>query len=99
MKTYTETVGEAPFDWHHALSHPEEYELADLDDWAHDWVTCACGNQCAAIPRYSDGGPKDMELHDLGVSFYHCVADQDWDRAHETLSRIEARSAQLLAKP
>lgn len=37
-----------------------------------DWVTCACGNLCDAIPRdYSigNGQPQDSELSHLGGAF------------------------------
>tara|TARA_R110000772_G_scaffold249530_2_gene363959 strand:+ start:78730 stop:79161 length:432 start_codon:yes stop_codon:yes gene_type:complete len=48
-----------------------------LQKLAGEWVTCACGNQCDVIPRYSKdlanhfkGEPKDSALSDLGLKFH-----------------------------
>lgn len=94
--TYSETKGEA-FDWRHALSHPEEYQHDDLVNRAHDWPTCAVGDQCESIPRNDSYEPLDAELSRLGRHFYVEVREKEWEWAKATLSLIEARAAVLIA--
>lgn len=97
-KTYSETVGEKPFDWWHALDHPQEFPPDYLADKAAEWTTCACGNQCAIIPRTTYGDPIDQLLMWSGAKFYSDVENQHWEDAKLTLRRIEARSAILIAE-
>lgn len=74
MKKYTETKNRAPFDWNTALSKDckemELKEASQLIKRSQVWVTCACGNQCAIIPRDKDGEPINKKLYDLGVKFH-----------------------------
>jgi hypothetical protein len=101
--TYAETKGEKPFDWNAFLDAAEAGEITNIEHreaerLAGDWVTCACGNQCAAIPRRAGGSPEDHELWDLGGSFALQIERQKYDRARGVLKAIEARSAALLAE-
>lgn len=86
-------------------------EVSDMCELSLSWVTCACGNQCEIIPR-SGNIPQDVELRASGSAFYGfiramasrvCWKNYDsadkWRReALETLRRIEARSAELIAE-
>lgn len=100
MKTYAETQNKPPFDWNAFLEakiegrdFPSEASPALL---SAGWVTCACGVQCAAIPRYLGGTPKDNILANLGGNFHGFICLREWKAARYTLAAIEARSAQLL---
>lgn len=105
-KTYAETQNEAPFDWNKALANPPDYGSPDYDNLyilSGDWTTCACGNECAIIPRYKQdslrfakGQPKDEALADLGHRFHNQITMAEWEDAKETLQAIEARSAILI---
>jgi len=75
-------------------SHRFEYEFAI--DKALSWVTCACGNQCAAIPRDKKGMPDDWLLMDLGSEFARHIFTCKWGRAKRVLCMIEERSAVIL---
>lgn len=104
-KTFSETQGIAPFDWRHALTHPELHNYENLAHRSAGWVTCACGNQCAIIPRYSstcsdgvEGMPMDDLLRSLGGQFYTHVAREGWDHAEAVLDEIESRSAIVIAE-
>lgn len=70
----------------------------EMKDKASEWVTCACGNQCAALPRDADGSPQDSILYDLGINFSDQVANDNLVKAKKTLERIEKRSTKLLKK-
>jgi hypothetical protein len=100
-KTFAEVRYEAPFDWNAFLAQPEHTEA----EWSHafrlagDWVTCACGNQCAVLPREDDGEPLDTVLSDLGQDFYMSIAWEDAEGAKRILADIELRTAYLLALP
>lgn len=83
MKKYIETKSKAPFDWHQVLSKNckdmTQKEVKKLDKLSESWVTCACGNQCAIIPRAKShddgriqGEPLDEKLANLGGDF-HCI--------------------------
>lgn len=98
MKTYSETKGHPVFDWRHALSNPLQYLKTDLMLRASIWVTCACGNLCSIIPRYSTGRPKDKELELLGNDFADAVEGNHFNLALSILDKIEARSAFLIAQ-
>lgn len=103
-KTYAETQGEAPFDWWKAIDNPPRinsvaHEL--LMQKSKSWATCACGNQCAIIPRLDDedqGRPIDGKLLDLGARFHSYVVSCEWMRAKNILSLIEERSGILIAE-
>lgn len=100
-KTYSETRDEAPFDWHQALRFPEMHDHPRLCDMAASWVTCACGNQCAIIPRAVAGKEDDVRR---GADRRH--PERAWIRvcgcsaeyAERILFGIEARSAILIAE-
>jgi len=102
-KTYSESQGVEPFDWWKALDNPEAHanDEISLAERSGSWATCACGNQCALIPR-SDGmytgAPNDHDLFYLGIDFSDDVCNEDWESAKATLSAIEARSAVLIAE-
>jgi hypothetical protein len=78
-KTYTEALGEKPFDWNKALSAKfGKMTISKLDkmqDKAASWVTCACGNQCDVIPRFPGGRPVDGKLAEDGDRFTIAVAN------------------------
>src|SRR6266853_2146737 len=101
-KTFAETQGIAPFDWNKALDDvisvsPDNDTCNYLANKAESWVTCACGNQCAIIPRYDDEGePRDCDLADLGYKFYSSVGAKNFIKAKTILRDIEARSAILI---
>lgn len=109
-KTYSEQCGIPAFDWHLALDNPAIYEDGELAMKAEEWTTCAVGNQCAIIPRNprttddwrdikdAPNRPCDDQLANLGIDFYDQVDDGRWDAAKETLAKIEARSAILIAE-
>lgn len=97
-ETYAEAVGEEPFDWNKLLEETDtnsfEWNIAMV--LSDDWVTCACGNQCKAIPRNRSGMPVDDELAELGLDFNHHIKTYNREAAKDTLRRIEARSAYLI---
>jgi len=98
LPTYAETQGAPAFDWHAFLakqSHTDdEWHLAT--NLAGGWVTCACGNQCAALERNPDGSPEDMHLYLLGENFALQILTRNFFEARKTLANIEQRSALLL---
>lgn len=101
MKTYAELKRGSQFNWNRALDEaikqePSPVKTRNLRLFAGRWVTCVCGNQCAALPRESNGCPKDRKLRDLGVEFSISISLSDWLGAKETLALIEARSTLLL---
>lgn len=74
MKKYTEVKNKAPFDWNAALSKDckdmKLVEASKMINKSQTWVTCACGNQCAIIPRDNEGEPLNKRLNSLGVDFH-----------------------------
>lgn len=102
MKTYAEEEGVEPFNWHAFLELAIEdaitgQESLDAIDEAEDWVTCACGNQCALIPRDPNhGSPLDEKLRELGVNFMLAIGSCDYQGAKIILTRIEQRSSEIL---
>jgi len=108
MKTYSETRGEMPFNWTEWLTKQEalvkDNQLLDSLEWgeaqkrAKSWVTCACGNQCAVIPRKDDGEPIDTVLLKLGGNqgFYNAIYNLNPTAALHFLSLIEQHSAYLI---
>lgn len=111
-KTYCETMGEKPFDWRQWLLTAQQgktdaKDQSEKSEMAKHWVTCACGNQCAIIPRVefegqigqiNPGMPHDAELARLGISFYESVSQREWWAATACLDAIEERSAVLIAE-
>lgn len=100
--TYSETVGEKPFDWNKFLNKARitEKEWDDAFTKAHSWTTCACGNQCAVIPRDEKGKPDDELLVTLGGDngFYGAIKDKNVAEAKHFLEMIEIRSSYLIRK-
>jgi hypothetical protein len=113
-ETYAEQEGEIPFDWNAFLAcDPKTLSTdnaSEAREKAHMWATCACGNQCAVLPRCEQGGPLDPELRSLGYAFanilervHTAIWEQDYKEAatqmndaKATLALIEVRSATLL---
>lgn len=73
IKSYAESVGRKPFNWLSWLEHVRfnvgTERMQEVRGWAGEWPTCACGNQCAALPRTRGGMPIDAALMDLGLYF------------------------------
>ena len=101
IKTYSEIWGREAFDWNKALS-AKVISIKTWDELRHkagDWVTCACGNQCAIIPRSESGRPLDELLATLGgkdFGFYGAIVRRDKEEALHLLKLIELRSAYLI---
>lgn len=100
MTTYAETKGCAPFDWNKALEDaiamPPSYDQwMEMVSLAKEWVTCACGNLCAALPREFNGAPEDYTLDHLGRQFSTSVTNRQWPAAKQILEEIEACGAEL----
>lgn len=100
-KTYSEAQGIPAFDWNRFLDQAEQGKVTDDELWnarhqSNDWVTCACGNQCAALPRNENGRPLDGELYTLGLDFADDIYEGHWSHARSVLSAIESRSSFLL---
>jgi hypothetical protein len=102
-ETYTQSREQTPVDWNRIIDNrlnnlPDGINQRTLNIWANDWVTCACGNQCAIIPRSSSGTPMDDKLEELGIDFAHYVRGEDWVEARHTLALIEIRSIVLIER-
>lgn len=65
---------------------------------SHNWVTCACGRQDGAIPRFNGGCPVDAILWQLGNRFTVAVHSNSLDLATDVLIQIEKRAAEVLAQ-
>jgi hypothetical protein len=68
---------------------------------ANYWPTCACGNQCAVIPREfnsltGSGAPVDKVLYRLGMTFANQINNHRRADALRTFHRIEVRSLELI---
>jgi len=103
MKTYAETKKKPKFNWYNFLNRAIKGkvtipEIADAQDDAANWVTCACGNQCSILPRDEDGEPWDEFLAELGSEFSYEIDDCNWEDALNILNKIEKRSALLINK-
>lgn len=107
MKTYAEVNGKEPFDWNSALDnaikHGTSQRAIDRDimlEASAKWVTCACGNQCASIPRVESGTLKGMPLDELlshlGGVFYDYIAEENYVEAKQVLRDIEQRSIEII---
>lgn len=98
-KTYAESRGVSPFDWNLALANPPAFESLQhqhLIDLSSQWVTCACGNQCAILARDPSGRPQAHYLSSRGGDFYKYIVHGEWELAREALQRIEARATLLV---
>lgn len=112
MIKYSELMREEVFDWNFFLNKKmfTDEELSAAYDLSNEWVTCACGQQCAVIPRRNwDGEPLDGVLKQLGHSFNNAIYDmrhhlgiddEKFDSAVSTarnlLLKIEDRSTFLI---
>lgn len=74
--TYAEQCDHDVFNWDAFLNKPEftDKELKDAYDLANQWVTCACGNLCADIPRSGTGCPEDDVLEEQGRAFNQAIS-------------------------
>lgn len=104
LRTFAETHNQA-FDWfkwlQDALVTTPTEDQWDRALWiAQSWVTCACGNQCAIIPRHGNGMPKDDILRELGsdAGFFGAIKKREPDKALQYLRLIEHHSAYLIEK-
>ena len=76
MKTYAEAVGRVVTNWpvwlrNARFGKTSKSSLGNHINLSGDWPTCACGNQCAVIPRFEGNGePEDKELSLLGTLCY-----------------------------
>jgi len=106
-KTYAETRGQAPFDWNlfleKAINDPSsisDLEYGKIFHLSGTWVTCACGNQCAIIPRSISGpfygSPVDILLNTLGMALSQSVKAWEWLEARNILHKIGERSQVLI---
>jgi hypothetical protein len=100
---YSEQQGKEVFDWNLALDDAikngvikERHEY--LDHLSGSWITCACGNQCASLPRFSKGEPMDMSLAYLGEDFMDLIENKNFIEAKEILAKIEERTIVLLSQ-
>jgi len=51
-------------------------QCVEVEEAANNWVTCACGTLCEALPRdLGSGTPKDAELENLGLLFAEIIHD------------------------
>lgn len=101
MKIYAEYKKAKKFDWNewldNAISKNLQKAPAFIEKKAKSWTTCACGNQCAVIPRDSDGEPDDERLRRLGMQFWSEIYSGNWKLAKSILQQIEKRSDKLIA--
>lgn len=98
---YSVANGKDFFDWNAFLAQkyiPEE-QWKVAEQLARDWVTCACGNQCAVLPRNEYGCPDDGDLVRLGMRFTRVIVGRQKNDAKQVLAQIEARTAYLLSQP
>ena len=103
MKTYAEKKRSQHFDWNKFLSKNCSKMTAKEVEYAarksSSWITCAVGNQCAIIPRYSSNSePIDRRLSKLGNYFFlalekmrSCI-DNKHDYANDKIAFKEANS-------
>lgn len=87
LKPYSIEKGDGYIDWYKRINYLKSlivqnppYGLIQkrIDKCRIDsssWVTCACGNLCAAIPRGAIGSPLDHTLQELGRAFYDIWCD------------------------
>lgn len=111
-KTYSEQKSAPIIDWNRIISdlksgkiqkrtvtghRTEEFTLIMTN--ARSWVTCACGNQCAIIPRTPAGRPLDPWLAAAGNYFPEAIEDGESDNyllAERALKSIEQYSERVI---
>jgi len=95
------------FDWFAFLDQDIESisqdHLEEANSLADNWVTCACGQLCAALPRDRGNCPEDEKLYELGMDFAYKISEVldtqsniVKNEAVEILKAIEARTTLLL---
>lgn len=112
-KIYCQERIEKIIDWWDRIEQIPYVDIKTLENWVNEsnsWVTCACGNQCAIIPRDKMGEPEDYVLFDLGMKFNDLMEgvlniiddpaalDDNINYLKYTLENIEKRSAYLIEK-
>ncbi len=112
MTTYAETQGHEPFNWLTALKPGlTTEEVEKLAALAGEWPTCACGNQDAAIPRWTleekingkvcsirIGRPKDEVLAYLGSQFYEQLRAATYAKAQEDIDEYVKNARDIFLK-
>lgn len=80
-------------------------EYRDLSYRSNRWPTCACGQLCYMLPRYTGGEfghlpeePKDRTLRRLGIAFQVAIKEQRYRAARTIFRKIESRTAVLLRR-
>lgn len=99
LKSFAATSRKTPIDWFKRLSNRRTISKAQITSWSKDsksWVTCACGVQCAIIPRGESGRPHDDKLAELGGKFHVQIEYGNPQKALSVLKRIEKRSLELI---
>jgi hypothetical protein len=97
--TYNDQQIRTPFfDWNIFLNKKNitSAQFIDAKNKSSKWVTCACGNQCASIPRDLYGEPKDQLLRGYGNDFGYAILTRNVPHAKILLNKIEKRSQQIL---
>lgn len=100
-KSYAAATGNITTDWPRVIERLDtmsEEELTKYFDLAMNWPTCACGNQCAIIPRDRAGAPVDNSLVTDGSRFPWALDARDKVRARFYWQAIEARAAIVVAE-
>lgn len=85
-------------DWNRFLARKRiKWEQAEAAaGLAFNWTTCACGVQCAIIPRDPSGRPYDSQLAGYGAKFYGAVAMRDYSFARRVLRKIDTRAGVIM---
>ena len=101
--TYAASVGAKQTNWPRVLkaaikNEPTKKRHNELRNLAGGWPTCACGNQCAIIPRDGSGTPYDYFLCENGWKFYTSVLGRAWEDALADWYKIEERAAHLISE-
>lgn len=105
------------FNWFKFLALPveeiTEEAITAAYELSQDWVTCACGQVCRALPRRNGDEPKDEMLYQLGMSFTDILGaayneivygnnkeakEAELQEAMTILHEIEQRTTELLQK-
>ncbi len=83
-KSFAAVSGYKPFNWTRFLMR-KRYTVSELEEarsLSGEWVTCACGVQCAALPRavsnsdrFTRNEPLDHELSRLGMAFHDRIIE------------------------
>jgi len=104
QKTHTQKIRWSP--GYYNLEERYQLSAQVLSELSGDWVTCACGNLCDAIPRRDDnagwgrsglkGEPVDFRLAHMGLQFSYQVRTEQYALAISTLREIEERAVEIL---